>query len=552
MQHAPGTGQSSRNTPCPCGSGRKYKRCCGASADSPDPASAQRCCETATRLLNAGRLDEAIAWYRQALIEDAHLAPAHANLGVALQARGLPLEALASLQAAMGHGRGTAVGLAATANHLACVNAYQGQLFQLLRSGACSAAEIARQTRLLGRLVEDGIGRIAPHTNSPDPDRRLRIAYLSPDLRRHSVAYFVDALIANHDRGQVEVHCYYCGPDPDPVTERFRGAADHWLDCAGQTPDALATRIRADGIDILIDLAGHTAGNQLLTLARKPAPIQISYLGYPATTGLHAMDFRITDPHADPAGLADALFTEKPLRLPRTMLLYRPPFGPGGLLGTGELAVRSRVQQEGVTFGCFNSLSKWSAATFRAWAQLLTVVPRSRLVLKSPELDDPACADRVRAQLRGVAGVHDRLVLLGRDQDSAAHLRRYDDIDVALDTFPYNGVTTSLEAIWMGVPFVTLAGTTLAGRMGVSIATNVGHPEWIAASAQDYVTAAAALAAHRGRLTELRSSLRQQLEASALRDGAGFASELEELYRQSWRYWCERRGPGTGDHRSRL
>ena len=504
--------------------------------------SAQRCCETATQFLNSGRLNEAIAWYRQALAEDVCFAPAHANLGVALHAQGLALEALASLQAAMAHGRGTPAGVAAAANHLACVNAYQNQLFQLLRNGTRSAAEIARQTLLLGRLVEDGVGRIAPHSNRPDPDRRLRVAYLSPDLRRHPVAYFMDPIIASHDRSQVEVYCYYCGPDPDSVTERFRSAADQWVDCARQVPESLAARIRADGIDILVDLAGHTAGNQLLALARKPAPIQISYLGCPARTGLHAMDFRMTDSFADPPAPADGLFTEKPLRMPRCMLVYRPPFGPNGLLGSDELPVRPRAQQEVVTFGCFNSLSKWSAATFAAWTQLLAVVPHSRLVLKSPELDDPACAARVRAQLRDLTRDPERLVLLGRDRDSAAHLRRYDDIDVALDTFPYNGVTTSLEAIWMGVPFITLAGSTLAGRMGVSIATNVGHPEWIAASAQEYVAEAAALAADRDRLDELRGGLRQQLEASPLMDGSGFTRELEQLYRQSWRNWCERRG----------
>jgi predicted O-linked N-acetylglucosamine transferase (SPINDLY family) len=533
--------KAGRNDPCPCGRGLKFKHCCGRPAarnGSPE----REWCDEGRQLLNSGRVEAALEVLRRALARDRTLAEAHANLGVALQVQGRRLEALASYHNAMMFGRGTAVALAAQANYAACVSSHQSYLFDLLRADAECLDSIFTEPVQFGRLLAAHMEPSPPHTNSIDPQRTLRVGYLSPDFRRHSVAYFMEPIVEQHDRGDVHSTCYYTCPQTDSVTERFRSAADEWVHCPDLTPESLALRIRADRIDILVDLAGNTLGNRLLTLARKPAPIQISYLGYPATTGLPTIDYRLSDSLADPADGAVDAFVERALHIAPSMLVYRPPFGPNGLLGSQWPAARpARASDSGPTFGCFNSASKWSAATLAAWAQLLGAVPDSRLMLKSTQLGDPNQAAQVRARLEAAGIERHRVSLHGRDSDPLCHLERYNEVDVSLDTFPYNGVTTSLESIWMGVPFVTLGGTSLPSRMGVSIATNVGHPQWIARSPDEYVRIAAELALSGPRLLELQSTLRAQLEQSPLMDAAGFTRKLEAAYRSAWIGWCARR-----------
>jgi predicted O-linked N-acetylglucosamine transferase (SPINDLY family) len=359
--------------------------------------------------------------------------------------------------------------------------------------------------------------------------RRLKIGYVSPDLRGHVVSYFLEPLLANHDHAAFEVFCYHTHAEKDGITERLRGHADHWRDCEELSDAELAARVREDRIDILVDLAGHTADNRLLAFALKPAPVQATYLGYPSATGLAAMDYHITDGWADPPGAADALTVERKARLPGSYFCYRPARltpepGPSPARGAGT-----------VTFGCFNNFPKVSTAFVGAAARVLAAVPGSRLVMKARALSVALVADGLRAAFaaRGVDPA--RLDMRGWEVGYRDHLRIYHDVDIALDTYPYNGATTTCEALWMGVPVVTLACDRHAGRMGASLLHAVGLPELVARDEDEYVQKCAALARDPARLSALRGGLRARMQRSALMDEAGFARRFEDLCREMWR-----------------
>jgi predicted O-linked N-acetylglucosamine transferase (SPINDLY family) len=296
--------------------------------------------------------------------------------------------------------------------------------------------------------------------------------------------------------------------------------------------DQVAQRVREDGIDILIDLAGHTNNNRLLLFARKAAPIQVTYLGYPDTTGMTAMDYRLTDAHADPPGITDALHSEKMVRLPGTFLCYRPfdaapEVGPVPSLETGR-----------ITFGSFNALAKVNAPLVAMWSRILQAVPNAQLILKSHGL---GCAGTRRDILQSFQAHQvdsNRIVLAPRTAGETEHLQNYNRIDIALDTFPYHGTTTTCEAMWMGVPVVSLAGNVHASRVGVSLLSNLGLSELIADSPETYVRLATDLASDRARLSDLRSTLRQRMQQSPLMDAPRFARNVEAAYRQMWRTWC--------------
>jgi protein O-GlcNAc transferase len=540
-----------RNADCPCGSGKKYKRCCGRAVDNQPmlrtQSEAQQLLLEGNRCLNGGQYHAAIDYYDRAVALNPSLHPAYNDLGVTLEAKGLWHEALIIFQKTVEYTAGKPVAPRTGLNFLKFIHNYQVHLFKLQRTAANDPAAISTEHLKFGRQIENMMRPYwRAHENPIEPERRLRVGYVSPDFRKHSVAYFIEPVIALHDRDQVEVFCYYTCPTSDPVTGHFEEISDHWLDCAEISPLLLADRMRRDGIDILVDLAGHTFGNRALAFALKPAPIQISYLGYPATTGLSAIDYRLTDALADPADVTDRYFVEKPLHLKPAMIAYRPGFGPAGLLGDDPLPVQSApVLRNGhVTFGCFNDVTKHNDDLIATWARLLARVPGSKLVLKSSHgLLEQQSAVRLGFAAHGID--LERLVLLDREEDTARHLARYSDIDISLDTFPYNGVTTSCESLWMGVPFVTLAGRTPSSRMGVSIATNLGHPEWIAQSRDEYVDKAAALASDTQHLNQMRLALRQALTDSPLMDTQAFARTLEAAYRGVWRDWCANQEPRT-------
>ncbi|GMW07696.1 MAG: hypothetical protein AMXMBFR8_24920 [Nevskiales bacterium] len=371
---------------------------------------------------------------------------------------------------------------------------------------------------------------------TPDPDRVLKIGYVSPDFREHSVAYFIGGLLGAHHRDRVAVYCYADVGRPDDRTRQLQAGADQWRTIAGKSDEAVAAMIREDGIDVLVDLAGHTANNRLLVFARKPAPVQVAWLGYPGTTGMRAMDYRLTDAIADPPGEADRLHVENLVRLPRGFLCYQ------GARPLPEVAPAPCLAQGHVTFGSFNALPKITPQVLRVWAQILQQVPDARLLLKSPGLTDPPTRVRLVKAFREQGVDSDRVELLGWQPAREDHLGLYGRIDIALDPFPYNGTTTTCEALWMGVPVIALRGNRHAGRVGASLLGQVGLTELVAADEAAYVGLAESLAADRQRLSALRSTLRPRLQDSALMDLPGFTTALEQAYRAMWIQWCRPAG----------
>jgi len=368
--------------------------------------------------------------------------------------------------------------------------------------------------------------------NDPDPERRLRIGYVSPDFRRHSVAFFLESILEHHDHGRFEIFCYSDVAKPDAVTERCRVLADRWQEICKKPHEEVCALVQSDGIDILIDLAGHTANNRMPLFARKPAPVQVSAIGYPDTTGLGAVDYRITDSLADPPGAADALHTEALARLSGCFLCYRPfenspPVAPLPALSSGF-----------ITLGSFNSLPKVTDEVVALWARILLGLPGSRLIMKCAQLGDGPTRARLQRLFEGQGIAAGRVELCGEIPSLAAHLDLYNRVDIALDPFPYNGTTTTCEALWMGVPVVTLAGDRHAARVGVSLLSAVGLPELIACSPRDYVDKAVALARDVARLSALRARLREQMRGSPLTDATGYTRRIEQTYRTIWQACC--------------
>lgn len=375
-------------------------------------------------------------------------------------------------------------------------------------------------------------GAAAPAPRNPaDPERRLRIGYVSPDLRRHSVAYFLEPLLAHHDRSQFEIVGYYNYAAADEVTARLRTLCDGWVPTIGLDDAAMAERIRTDGIDILVDLAGHTDGNRLPVFALHPAPVQATWLGYLTSTGLAAIGYRITDRHVDPEGY-EAHAVERPVRLPACYVCYQPdPVAPE----VGPLPADTNGH---VSFGSFNNLAKIGPATVARWARVLAAVPGSRLLLKNRNLADAGMRDLLvrRFAAHGIGA--DRLQLNDWQAPHDEHLAAYHRVDIALDTWPYNGVTTTCEALWMGVPVVSRVGATHASRQGRTLLEAVGLGHLAQESDDGFIAACVVLANDRPALTQLRAGMRERLRASPLLDGARFARDMETAYREMWRSSC--------------
>ena len=366
--------------------------------------------------------------------------------------------------------------------------------------------------------------------NRPDPERRLRIAFLSPDLRAHSVAFFLKPLLRHLDREAFEVLCYSNCPEPDNVSLELAELADGWRDIWMKPDEAVAECIEADGIDILIDLAGHTANNRLPLFARRVAPLQVTYLGYPNTTGLSAMDARIVDPVTDGPD-ADRYASERLVRLPRCFLAYEPAAYPA--------IEPPPVRRYGfVSFGSFNNIAKISRPVIEAWARILHGVPTSRLVFKHDITGDASVQDRLRSAFAALGVDPERLLFLERAPDLESHLACYAEVDIALDTWPYNGTTTTCEALWMGVPVVSLAGDRHAARVGASLLTGMGFGAGIAGDVDDYVATAVSLAENADLLEGLRGFFRIETAGSPLCDGAAHATSFGAALRDLWREWC--------------
>jgi predicted O-linked N-acetylglucosamine transferase (SPINDLY family) len=358
---------------------------------------------------------------------------------------------------------------------------------------------------------------------------RIRVGYLSPDYRQHPVSHFIEPVLRHHDRGRFEIFCYHSDAREDPVTTRLRGWVENWRSLGGASDAELENVLRGDGLDILVELSGHTDGHRLGVLARRIAPIQITYLGYPNTTGLAAIDYRITDGRADPPGESDGLHVEKLVRLPKTFLCYTPPeiagsFRPGPLRRNGY-----------VTFCSFNNFRKISPTCITLWARVLSSTPNSKLLIKTFGLQEPALRASLLEQLERAGAKSDRVSIAAATQSHRDHMEAYGEADVALDTFPYNGTTTTFDALWMGVPVITLAGDRHSSRVGLSILSTLGLTEFAAQTPDQYVAAAVQLAGDPGKLEQLRGSLRERLASSPLTGGRGFTTDLEEAYLQIWK-----------------
>lgn len=523
----------------------------------PDLATAHNNLGNALRGL--GQSDAALAAYRTALLCQPRYVDAQCNLGAILTDRFDYEGAVEALRLALEWDPNSA----SAHNNLACALGHLGRGIEaipchrraidlcpadpLLHSNLIYHLQfiadldpsviVAEQAEWNRRHAQPFAASISPHGNTPDPERRLRVGYVSPDFREHPIAFFLAALFAAHDRTRIETHCYASVARPDEVTALLRQRADTWHDVLALSHTALAEKIRADGIDVLVDLSMHSAENRLPVFARRPAPVQLSWLAYPGTTGVQAIDYRLTDATLEPRAEAAPAEFERPLQLPGAWCCYEP-IGP-----FPEITELPAAHAGHPTFGSFSKTARLSDAVLRCWAQLAAALPEARWLLLHPE-------GTGRERVRGFFGGNAGRIEFVTHRSWVEYLRHFARIDLCLDTFPCNGLTATCHALWMGTPVITLAGQTPTGRAGASILTAAGLPEFIAPSSSDYARLAVTLATDPMRLAHYRATLRETLRRSPLMDAPRFARDLETAYRTIWREWCERtNGPAVGDAR---
>lgn len=498
-------------------------------------------------LRDLARIPEAIAAYRDAIQCNPNFAEGYANLGVALLEGGNPVDAADACRKAIQLKPNLASAYTNLGNALKeqgeldqAIEAYrtaatlnpndpvaQSNLIYLLHfhDRADDSAIREEQQRWNQRHVQPRAGLIQPHTNDRDPNRPLRIGYVGADFRDHCQSFFTIPLLSNHNRSQFQVYCYANVANPDDITRRIQGYAREWRNIAALRHSDVAQMIRDDRIDILIDLTLHMAGNRLIVFAHKPAPVQATWLGYPAGTGLETMDYRISDPHLDPE--ENDSVAERVIRLPDSFWCYDP------LTDQPNVNAPPALSRGRLTFGCLNNFCKVNDRALEFWAKVLLAVPESRLMI----LANPGSyQDRTRMTLRNLGVDSSRLEFVPK-RPRADYLKLYHELDLVLDTFPYNGHTTSMDSFWMGVPVISLMRKTPVSRAGLSLAKNLGLAQLVTDSPEQFVKIAADLATDLPRLAQLRSSLRTTMQRSPLMDAPRFARNMESAYRQMWRTW---------------
>jgi protein O-GlcNAc transferase len=517
-----------------------------------DPELAEAYCNLGLMLHNQHRYDEALP----ILLEAAHLKPdfldVHRALGSTYKGLNRLAEAVASFERALEinpEDPASYAGLAGTylqqCRHREAIQSYRKSarlapgviafhgniLMGLHYAPDFDPEETYREHKKWGDAYQQSVAKYRrPYHRERDLKRPLRIGYISGDFKLHSVSLFFEHVYNHHDHEQFQIHCYSNVPKPDVVTERMREKADVWHDISKISSDFdVATLIHEDKVDILVDLAGHTGYSRLQVLALKPAPIQATYLGYPDTTGLSLVDYRITDAYADPLGMTEEYHTERLIRMPKSFLCYNPvdAFPP--------IAELPALSSGLVTFGCCNNPTKITPNVIEVWASILKLLPQSRLLLKNQRYTDSSVREIFWGHFERYGIGREQIHLVGDRQGFVEHFSIYNEIDIGLDPFPYNGTTTTCETLWGGVPVVALAGNAHVCRVGVSILTNVGLPELIAQNPEEYVEIAVRLAEDLPRLRELRHNLRSMMEASPLRDPKSHARALERAYRQMWK-----------------
>jgi protein O-GlcNAc transferase len=469
------------------------------------------------------RFDEAVDTYRAALAIDPGHADVLPNLGTLLMAQGMQAESLECCRA---------LDLLRPAYR----EAHDNLLFSLLYCAEYSPEAIFAEHREYARRFATGVPA-APHDNVPDPDRRLRIGYNSYDFGNHAVSWFLEPLLAHHDHSRFEIFCYANRDVQDALKQRITALADHWRSLAGLDDGAAAELIRRDRIDILIDLSGHSTGNRLPVFARKPAPLQATWLGYLHSTGLDQIDYRISDHYADPPGMTERYHSERLLRLPDSQWCY------GARPDSPEPSPLPALSNGYLTFASFHNLAKVTNRVLDLWGRLLARVPDARLRMIS--VAPGRAAERIRQAFAAHGVAAERLTLLPA-LPLYEYLEQYREVDIALDTFPYNGGTTGCDTLWMGVPPITLAGEHSIARGGVSVLSNLGLHEFIATTPEQYLDIAAGWTARIGQLAALRAGLRQRMLDSPLMDAKRFAGNMEAAYRGIWREWCAGRQASGG------
>ncbi|HED14161.1 MAG TPA: tetratricopeptide repeat protein [Gammaproteobacteria bacterium] len=459
------------------------------------------------------RFSEAIACYERILQSNSNNLMAHYNLGLSMMNIGQVERASECFNRALAIDPGN-------------LEVQTASLFILHAMPDVSGEQIYERHREWARRQERGYLENHVTAGRAGVDRPLRVGYVSPDFRSHSVAYFIKPILEAHNRERVTCYCYSNTAKPDSVTGLLKELADHWRDIVVLDDEQAAQMIRDDGIDILVDLSGHTMGNRLMIFTRKPAPVQVTWIGYPGTTGLSAMDYRITDSRADPPGQSDTDHVEKLVRMEPCFLCFDPQ-------DEVQVFATAPVRENGyITFGSFNSLAKYSASLIAIWAQVLRAVPGSKLLLKSPlgGLGDAAGQGWIQKSFASAGIGPERIECVGRLNELHDHLALYNRVDVALDTFPYNGTTTTCEALWMGVPVITLAGRRHASRVGASLLHAAGLSEHVAETEDEFVAIAQMLAEDVNGLEESRSGLRERLRRSALLDKSRTTEQVEKEY----------------------
>lgn len=562
-----------------------------------EPADAEHPFQVGCCLEDEGREDEAVAWYRQsaklnpanglplfnlgniylrrgdspraleAYLACVHGAPAYAaayiNIGLIYQQRGEPAKSVKYYRTALQHDPSLAqaavnlcVSLGSQARQRESIHAgrvaididpthtggHSNLCNALQYDATVSDEELYREHRAWAeRHARPLEAKRTPWHNAPDPARPLRIGYVSPDFRDHSVNFFFEPVLAAHDRSRYAPYLYSNAHKPDAKTQHLKSLAAGFRDIRKAPLDDILRQVRADGIDILVDLCGHFGGGRLDVFAAKPAPVQATWLGYAHSTGLDTIDYRFTDALADPPGETDPFHTESLWRLPGCFLCYKPS------AEAPDIAPEPPSRTRPVTFGSFNTLVKINPEVVAAWCRILHAVPGSQLHLKSVHVREKETLNAFRGgfEQHGIDG--SRIHLLPGVDSRRDHLALYHDIDVCLDPFPYNGTTTTFEALWMGVPVVTLCGQRHSMRVGTSILSRLGLEDLcVAHSEAELLAKATALATDPDRLADLRATLRPRLAKSTLCDAPAFARKLEHAYRTLWQHWCASQGVQIG------
>ncbi|SAL27749.1 TPR repeat-containing protein [Caballeronia peredens] len=505
-------------------------------------------------LLELGRTPEAEVEFRRAIEAEPDLAVAHVNLARALHGMQRLDEAeaaarsaarlngkLADAQLVLGSvltaknagDLGPALAAYRRAIELdpASLPAHSNFVYSLLFQSDDGYEILEACKRCAAQLETPYLSRETRYPNDRVADRRLRVGYVSPDFRGHVQSFFMMPLLRHHDAQAVEIFCYSSVANEDETSEQLRQFAHTWRSVSHLDDDALAEQIARDRIDILVDLTMHMSNGRPLLFARRPAPVQVAWLAYPGTTGSSAIGYRLTDPWLDPSSdpRADARYSERSIRLPDTFWCYDP------LVNNIAVATLPADRNGRITFGCLNNPQKFTDRAFRLWANVLGRVRGSSMILRVAE---GAARDEVSRKFAELGVAASRLTFVGY-QTRHDYLKTYDRVDIALDTFPYNGHTTSLDGFWMGVPVITRVGSTPASRAGFSMLANLELPELVALSDEQFVELAVGLAGNRARLRQLRSEIRRRMAASVLMDGPRFARAVESAYRSMWKDWCE-------------